>query len=375
MKATLELEPPERRLGQSAHDFTQFLGNRQIVLSRSLREGNTPAVPSRWLQRLLALCGADQADLMRSRGRRYLNWAAAIDRTDPPWRRVARPAPTPPLAARPNKLSFTDIETWLRDPYALYAKRILRLVPLPPLEKEIDAAVRGLLFHEIFAEFVGEDGDKQLDRVLAIGRKCFDRADLGVGQKAMWWPGFEAVAASFVHWQVGIGANIAHSHVEISGRLEVGVSGFQIYGRADRIDRLSDGSLVVIDYKTGTGPSNRQARSLSPQLALEGAVAAGGGFAEVGAGTISSMLHVRLRPLHRLKVEDISHDYGKPVMTAQDLCGKALGQLEQLIVAYRDPARAYPSRIRVHSIQAVDGDYDHLARVREWSAATDEGDD
>ena len=143
-------------------------------------------------------------------------------------------------------------------------------------------------------------------------------------------------------------------------------------GRADRIDTLRDGSAVIIDYKTGSTPSRRQAHTLlSPQLALEAALLARGGFSELGKVSASDLLYVRLRPRGDLDAESIlKAGSGKAASekTAPGLAEEAWSRLGDLIAHYDLPETGYLSRALPFRETDLTGDYDHLARVLEWSA-------
>src|SRR5690606_31453887 len=136
MRAGLGLEAPERRIGLAAHDFAQALGATDVVLARAERAGNAPTVPSRFLQRLLAVAGEDAAGVMRQRGARFLDWARALDAAE--GEPLPAPQPRPPLARRPASLPVTRIETLIRDPYAIFAEYVLGLAPLDPLDADAD---------------------------------------------------------------------------------------------------------------------------------------------------------------------------------------------------------------------------------------------
>ena len=184
MKSGLDLEPPERRIGQAAHDFTMALGTKRVILTRSARAGEAPAVPSRWLQRLTTFAGKEAVEAMRGRGRQLLAWAGELD-AGPPVRFAARPQPKPPLAVRPDHFSVTEIETLRRDPYAVYARRILRLRALDPLLRDPGAAERGTLFHAILHRFAASGTDPRdpaaLDVLLAKGKECFAESGTAAG--------------------------------------------------------------------------------------------------------------------------------------------------------------------------------------------------
>ena len=375
MKNSISLEPAERRIGQSAHDFQQFFGKKRLIISRSEREDRAPAVPSRWLQRLITMIGPSGTHQMRVRGHKYLHWALEMDTSGPVCYRSDRPNPKPPVAARPTRLSFTDIEVWLRDPYALYAKKILGLRPLPRLVIVPDASLRGSLYHDILAEFIAKNratnaSEQAYLHLLEIAREKFEILDLGKDIHALWWPRFCTIADHFIAWEMERQGNVQDSYCEIEGQLKIQGTSFQLTGRADRIDRMKDHSLVIMDYKTGKSPSKKQARTLSPQLALEGAVALHGGFNGLKSGKLSQLLYVRLQTGERLKVDDISYSGSKIVIPATELANKAWDQLIHLVETYQNPDQGYPSRIRVLEAQKIDGDYDHLARVMEWNSGT-----
>ncbi|TIX21226.1 MAG: double-strand break repair protein AddB, partial [Mesorhizobium sp.] len=152
MKTGIDLEPPERRIGLAAHDFQMAMGAAEVLLTRSARSGDAPAVPSRWLQRILTFISKEPAAALRGRGDALLGWARALDAGEKK-DFAARPQPRPPLSMRPQHFSVTEIETLRRDPYAVYARRILGLSPLEPLIRDPGAAERGTLFHEILHLF------------------------------------------------------------------------------------------------------------------------------------------------------------------------------------------------------------------------------
>ncbi len=179
MKTGIELEPPERRIGQAAHDFAMAMGTATVILTRSARSGEAPAVASRWLQRLLTFAGKDAADAMRARGVVLLAWARELD-ASPNIDFERRPNPKPPVESRPTHFSVTEIETLRRDPYAVYARRILKLTQLEPLVRDPEAAERGTLIHEILNRFSASGIDPSdpaaLNTLLDKGRECFAEA-------------------------------------------------------------------------------------------------------------------------------------------------------------------------------------------------------
>lgn len=369
MRAEIGLSLPERRIGQAAHDFQQLSGHTKIIYSRSVRSGDAPSVASRWLQRLQATLGKEAFGRIRQNGDRYLQLAREIDRPVEPPSRITRPEPKPPVELRPQKLSVTEIETWIRDPYAIFARHVLELAPLPPLERSSDALLKGNLYHDIVERFVlaTKGGPAEFAALEDAAREVFEEQNLPGEIVALWLPRFLAIGRLFVEWETERRGRIADTRVEKGGRLEVGESGFILSGRADRIDLLPDGSISVIDYKTGTSPSNKQARTLSPQLSLEAKMAMEGAFGETVKGDIGEMLYVRLRPGDSLKVDNICLERGKPILSPGELVAKTWASLKQLIAAFEDPDKGYVSRRAPFRESETGGNYDHLARVREWS--------
>ena len=372
MKSGLDLEPPERRIGQAAHDFTMALGTERVILTRSARAGEAPAVPSRWLQRLMTFAGKEAVGTMQARGRQLLAWAGELD-AGPPVKFAARPQPKPPLAVRPSHFSVTEIETLRRDPYAIYARKILRLKELDPLIRDPGAAERGTLFHAILHRFAASGVDPReaeaLDVLVAKGRECFAEAALPPDVEAVWWPRFERLADEIVTWERERAENVTQRTAEArASSTTVGSSEVTLSGYADRVDVLREGLADILDYKTGSSPSKGQAHTLlAPQLALEGALLRRGAFKELGALDPADLAFVRLKANGEVLHETIlEHD--RKAKSAVELSEEAWARLEQLLLHYRDPQTGYLSRALPFREAEVDGEYDHLARVLEWSA-------
>ena len=380
MKSAIGLEPPERRVGQAAHDFQMALGTPRAVLSRSARAGSEPTVASRWLQRLLAVAGEEAAGAMRARGRTILEWADVLDR-GPSVPFARRPEPRPPRERQPTTYSFSEVGRLRRDPYAIYARRILRLEPIADMVRDPSVAERGTLYHAILEEFgrSGLTGDRPgaLDRLMDIADRLFDEENLPPHVAATWRPRFDRVAALLVAWERGRSGVVAH-HVEARARTTIEPTEFSLSGLADRIDIMADGRAEIIDYKTGSAPSPKQARVLlDPQLALEAAVLRLGGFRGVPPTEPAHLLYVRLKPEKTLAVDQIDNSRPKKPETrsATELAEEALQQFVGFLTALAEGRRGFASRLIPASARDFGGEYDHLARVAEWSAADDEEED
>jgi len=378
MKGGLSLEPPERRIGQSAHDLQMAMGAANVVLTRAARAGDAPSVASRWLQRLTTFVGKDATKAMRERGDKLLDLAHAIDKSLPV-RPVTQPKPTPPLAARPKRFSVTEIETLRRDPYAIYARRILDLSPLDPLLRDPGAAERGTLFHEILHRFAASGTDPRRPDALAAlieaGRASFAALDLPADVQAVWWPRFEKLALNIVEWERGRADRVKSRQSEVhAAATAVGATGVDLSGYADRIDLLPGEMADILDFKTGSYPSRKQANTLlAPQLALEAALLVRDAF---GLGRLdpADLAFVRLKPDGQVLHESILDVRGSEKSGAE-LAQQAWQRLEALLQHYDHPSSGYLSRALPFRERDPEGDYDHLARVLEWSAGGDEADD
>jgi ATP-dependent helicase/nuclease subunit B len=377
MRLDLGLDLPERRIGLTAHDFAQLLGAREAILTHSAKIAGTPTVPSRFIQRLAAVAGPRWAPVV-ARGDHYLALARELDRPDA----VApepQPAPTPPVAARPNSLSVTEIEDWLRDPYTIYAKHILRLTPLDAVDVEPGAAERGTIIHaaigdftKLFAKDLPAD---PLGELVALGEPHFKALEDFPEARAFWWPRFLRIAHWFVRWETQRRSGLAAISAEIRGEIDIPLTDgtFKLRGIADRIERMADGRYVILDYKTGAARSEKQVRTgLAPQLTLEAAMLRQGGFKEIPAGvSVADIVYVLLRggePPGEYK--PINFKDGTPDSQAD----RALEKLGELARRFADADEPY--RSLVHPMWTNHyGTYDHLARVKEWSSSGGSGED
>lgn len=380
MKTGIGLEPPERRVGQLAHDFQMACGTRKLIFSRSMRQGSAPTVASRWLQRLLALGGKRLAETLRSNGSDYLLWARMLDKGG----RQAlaeRPAPKPPIELQPRKYSFSEVSRLRRDPYSIYARRILRLHPLDPFNRDPGASERGTLYHRIVDRFVRGDFDIQSpaadEAMVRLLNEAFDEERLPAHIDTIWRPRFAAVGKAFLAWERERARFIRKPLTEVAASMDVGVADIRLTGIADRLDALTDGTFEIIDYKTGSSPSIKEARVLlDPQLALEAAALKAGGFKGMGPGHPQSLLYVRLKPGSRFKVEAVNNENSraKETKTADQLADEALIELRKLLTALMSGRHGFASRLIVQKERDYGGEYDHLARVAEWSTADSEDD-
>ena len=369
MRADFGLPPPELRIGLSAHDFVQCCGAAEVYLTRARRIEGTPTIPSRWLQRLDALLAGEPGGpaALRAMEPALLAWWSALDRPTEPAGPQPAPAPAPPVAARPRQLSVTRVETWIADPYSVYARDILRLKPLDPIDADPSAAERGSIIHGILDAFVRAHPDALPpdagERLLALGQAGFESAGARPGVLAFWWPRFERIARWFLETERERRPAFQPLATEVEGALDLEAPGgaFRLTAKADRIDRTAAGALEIVDYKTGGVPRKSHVKEgRSPQLSLEAAIAAAGGFAGVDAAEIAALAYWRLSGAETAgEITAIEDD-------ADKLGREAADGLRALVARFDDPATPYHPVPRP-ALAPRWNDYAHLARHKEWS--------
>lgn len=383
MRQKFGLPAPERRIGLSAHDFQQAMGARQVVLTRSLRADGQPTIPARWLLRLeayLKLLGIDQ-NLIAASGQSapvWRGWRQRLDRAEMV-QPIARPMPRPGARLRPTALSVTQIETWMRDPYAIYARHILNLRPLDPIDQDPDFSDLGTIVHQALHRFVSAFPDELPPQaeahLLEIGRAEFRPFEDKPAVMAFWWPRFEKIAHWFVANEIARRPDLDESRTELDGKLQITEvkPAFELRARADRIDRLSSGELVVIDYKTGAPPSSKEVLlGLAPQLALEAAIIQGGAFKDLAKGPVERLEYWRLSGGATSGEVKAVHGPKKARIDPQELADEARAGLIALLRAFGRDGAAYPPVPRAEHAPKY-SDYEHLERIGEWSVnQTDE---
>ncbi len=383
MRLQAGLPSPEARIGETAHDFlSAACCASEIVLSRPGRRDGAPAVPARWLVRLEAWLQGRGPGLSMNRvlpQHPALSWLRRIDQPDGAPRPVAPPRPCPPVSLRPRRLSVTEIETWMRDPYAIHARHVLKLAALRPLEEAADAADYGTIVHEALSSFLLEHGAAWPPDAASHLRQAFlqalDAAALRPALAAWWRPRLLRIAGWVADTESERRTHQAPVRIatECDGRVELHAlpgGDFELRGRADRIEVNPDGSLCLLDYKTGTLPTGvAVTEGWSSQLVLEAAMARAGGFGPDLAGETSELAYWRLSGGHEPGREMRPVKEPEALRELVDRCWEAL---RGLVGAYDDPSQPYLSQPRPGSAPRYT-DYALLARVAEWSAAREDG--
>ncbi len=382
MRKTLGLPSPERRVGLSAHDFAQAACAAEVVLVHAERRDGAPAVPSRWVWRLRTLVAGAGAVLPNRDD--ILALARALDAPDKS-DTIERPRPRPPVEDRPKLLYVTRIEALTRDPYAVWARDILKLKALDRPDAPVDARVRGTAIHKAFEilteQFPGALPDDAADRfegfyLSALAEKGMSAADL-TRERAL----AREAAAWVVTYERNRRADGRRIVVEAEGKLTIKTAGgpFELRAKADRIEVGRDGQLHVVDYKTGSVPSIKAVKSgFSPQLTLTAAIASAGGYADIPPGGAGELIYLKItgrRPAGKAELRGNAEGTVGNLPPSPEMAALALNGLRALIELYQDPDRPYLSRVAPQFLHDYAGDYGHLARVFEWSTAGGEGEE
>ena len=364
MRKALGLPPPERRIGLAAHDFAQAACSREVVLLHTARRDGSPTVESRWLWRLKTLAKGAGRTLP---GRPELTaWAAALDEPDP-FAPAPRPRPRPPVAARPTELPVTGIELWLRDPYAVYARYVLRLRPLERPNEPVEARARGTAVHAALQRFAELHEVEVPDDAAAILEGLMVRALEEAGMPAPAMARERALAGQAALWLAAFerrrrpGARLL---VEQKGEIAVEAEGFRLLltARADRLE-LRTGQVDILDFKTGQAPTRKQMETgFSPQLTLTAAIIEAGGFKDAGRVGPGELVYVRVTGGRKPGEELVRAAAGESLGLGQT----ALEGLKRRIARFASPDTAYISWAAPQFMLSRGGDYDHLARVWEW---------
>jgi ATP-dependent helicase/nuclease subunit B len=354
---------PERRIGLSAHDYQQAVAAPRVVLTRAKRGAETETVPSRWLNRLVNLMaglpqrrGIEALAAMRDRGDHWVRLTQAFDAT-PKTAAAQRPSPRPPVASRPRKLSVTEIKTLIRDPYATYARHILTLKPLDPLRPEADPRLRGVVLHEILEIFLRRGGGNRAVLLAITDAVLAERVAWPLA-RTIWRSRIAKAADSFLAFSTSTGGQPVL--LEEKGALALRDVDFTLTGKPDRIDRLDDGRLLLIDYKTGSPPTPDQQKRFDKQLLLLSAMAEGGGFNGLDAEEVARVVYVGLKA--ELKLAEITLDRGD--------IDEIWAEFGKLMGSYARPTQGYTARRAMEKTNEA-GDYDHLSRFGEWNTTDD----
>lgn len=385
MRRNFGLPPADRGTGLAAHDFVEHVSSAEVMITRSLKMDGTATVPARWIQKWRTILKSHHLDKVWNAAGPYGDWVAQLDtpQSNLPLTASA-PAPCPPRAVRPQELSATWIEKWMKNPYRVYAEKILKLKRLDPVDMDKTHADRGSFVHDVFLDFVRayphQLPDQARDILLDIGRKKLDTLEHIAPHWHYWWPRFERVVDWFLTeesrwrgealpWIQEETGSLTLYHDPDSGR------NFTVTAKADRIDRLKTGGVAVMDYKTGAPPSMYKIKNgTAPQLPIESLILARGGYRGQSVAP-QAMIYWKLSGSHATAgmVKPVTMDMDDTLAATED-------GLLRLITAFEHPETPYMAQAISGTLYDDEHAYAHLSRMSEWSSGdtsdpSDAGDD
>lgn len=381
MRKKFGLPPAERGVGLAAHDFSDHCAAGEVVITRSLKQDGTATVPARWLQKLRAVLKADNKEQNWADNKTYLQWAKQLDRPENNKPHLAGiPEPCPPQSVRPQKLSATTIEKWMKNPYRIYAEKILKLKLLDAVDMDRTHADRGSFVHDVLMDFVRayphQIPPDAKNIILESGKLKLAELETLAPHWHYWWPRFEKIVDWFLDEETKWRKDVTPWLQEETGQLEIYKNektgrSFTVTAKADRIDRVKMGGAAILDYKTGAPPPKYKiANGGAPQLPIEALILSKGGY-KGQPEQPQSMVYWKLSGSHSVagEVKPVNIDMNESLHATEE-------GLSNLVEKFEDHQTPYIARPLGGKLYDDDRAYAHLSRMAEWSnGESGEGED
>jgi len=384
MRGEFGLPSVEQKTTLSAHDFTSAFCAKSVFITRSKKSGGQPTIPSRWLQRMdtiLRAVNISPSQWPYNNGVKYLNWAKQTIVANG-YAPITRPMPKPSVNHRPLEFSATEIEKWMRDPYWIYAKKILKLSALDPISMPLGPREKGNIIHDAIDRFTKTYPDNLLPDnaygdFIDIGRDMFDAYKSHGDIYGFWWPQFLKSAKWYINTEQEWRAKTHKIHSEVKGQISIPINGYDfiLKAKADRIETRTDDAIAVVDYKTGGVPASGLVnKGIASQLVIETLIIDQGGFDMVDHTMVTDPDHYMMQywvfqnksPGGEIKIAQGTHK--KSAKSSDILIKEAMDGLTQLMHHFSNPNTAYIAQPNASiKIRDEHNDYLHLSRVGEWS--------
>ena len=368
MRQKLGLPDGDSKITIMAHDFMHACCSPQVVLTRAVKVGGTPTVPSRFIERLQVLAEINGINLKTYQA----NLACLVD--EPKQKdKIVRPAPCPPVEVRPTELSVSNIENLKRNPYAIYAKYILNLRPLNDLGNPNNAIIYGNVVHDVLSNYLKENpyADSK-EKLMTSFKDKIKQTVLGKADQLFYVSQFEQIIPFFLTEQKELEKMRTKSVTEIEGKIVLDKLGrpFTLTARADRIDITPNQGATIIDYKTGMPPTMKElSKGDAPQLSLEALILSKGGFDEMSPQKINDLQYWHLgrhpKKISFLKAKTAPNDFDSFLIQTEQGLSNLINIFEKQTTPYEvSPIAASKPKFN---------DYEHLSRQQEWAHAEEEG--
>jgi ATP-dependent helicase/nuclease subunit B len=377
-RGALDMPDPDERLGLSAHDFAQLACAPRVVMLYAKRRDDAPAVASRWVWRLRTLVQGSlfeaAGEVLKGEARDLPGWVSQLQHEGIGTQAAgfsAEPRPTHRPPNWPKRMSVTRIDRLQRDPYSIWAEDILGLKVLDPMNGPMQPNLKGTAVHRAIELLEAEGEEKSAARLSALLRqelsKAGDDEAAWLGRQAIW----EDVSAWFLEWRAGRDVS-GGMELEVSGELPYDIAGepFVLSAQADRIEIGASGEIIIVDFKTGSAPSDKAiGTGFDQQMPLQALIARKGGFKKVRPAPVAHLEYVEFRgkPASR-RIGPGKDDELTPAV----LSASAEDGMQRLIAAYRAEGAVFASAPRVQFVK-YDYGYNLLARRAEWTSDTSDG--
>lgn len=368
MRQKLGLPDSESKIMLMTHDFMHACCSPEVILTRATKIAGTPTVPSRFIERLQVLAEVNGISLKTYQA----NLATLVD-TPEKTQEVIRPAPCPPVEVRPTELSVSNIENLKRNPYAIYAKYILKLRPLNELGNPNKAIIYGNVLHDVLSKYLEKTPYADDKKTLINSFKNeIKKTILGKADQVFYSCQFEQILPFFLEEQKEAQKARIKSLTETKGKIVFDSikRPFIITARADRIDITPNQGATVIDYKTGTPPKFKEvAEGNSPQLSLEALILSKGGFEGTSKQKVTDLQYWHLGRCPQ------KHSFIKSKNAPanfEEFLQKTENGVKELIKIFEEKTTCYEV-CPVTSNNPKFNDYEHLARNQEWAHTEDDG--
>ena len=328
---TIGLPISENYMGEETYDFMCLAQAKQVIITRSEKLKGIAANPSRWLLRLLSLAKKNPQ-------------TNSVELLSPKNKLTLLP-PTPSINYRPSRLSATQIDKLVFNPYHIYVDLILKLKQLPSLSIQATAIDFGIFVHKAL-ELYHQNTD-----IFEAGKKSLDLLKVKNNQIiSLWWPRYIRIAKWFLENE----NKACKAYLENSGYLKIN-NDFLISAKADRIE-ISSNIVNIIDYKTGRLATNKAIFSgQNLQLLIEAIIAKNSGFScqdKIQSYTINKLEYIQLsggeEPAQILGID----------LKDGELINKAEIYIKELIKEYESSPYFYTQKKNLGYCY-----YEHLARM------------
>lgn len=351
MRTELGLPSPDKKIGLQAHDFIQQLASGEVFMLRTALVDGAETIPSRFIQRLAALLPESKLPVSIHP---VLHWVEEIQHPQEVLAAM-RPSPKPPVAVRPRKLSFTQVEKLMVDPYSIYAQKILELYKLDDIEPQASHAEWGTVVHKILEKYFGSQRD-----IMDCAEEVFAAADYGYVVDSLWRPRFERIA-EWVEQQ----PRDAKMYCELKGEwiIDAPAGDFILTAKVDRIDDMPEG-FKVIDFKTGAIPTDMEMQQgIKSQLVVAAAIIRAGGFKKyLTSHTVAGLEYWKLGGKEMGKITKHATLEGQNLEQAVE---QVESRLPEIIAAYDNENKAYDA-VPEFRFKPKYNDYEQLERLSEW---------